>query len=344
MKTLKSALLALLLAPVAQASVVRVDTQLGSFYIDLLEQEAPRTVANFLNYVRDGDYANSIIHRVEYGFVIQGGGFTFVDGEFGEVPTDPTIANEFGLSNVRGTVAMAKIGGDPDSADSQWFINMDDANAGLDNENGGFTVFGRVMGNGMEVVDRINSLVRINTGQPALGTVPVKLNGEFAGLEDLSSENIIFTVITEVDGFEINPGLSGTWFNAATPGQGWLIDIIDSGDRKEVFVAWFTYDINAPDGDDGEGFGSTQHRWLTASGTFSGDTATLTISRNTGGIFNDPTSTTVESVGTLVIQFTGCGTAILSWDFDDPAVGDATVDIIRLSPDSFCGGIALPAE
>ncbi|MEM1090450.1 MAG: peptidylprolyl isomerase [Pseudomonadota bacterium] len=344
MTRLKVALLALLFAPLAQASVVRVDTQIGHFYIDLLEQEAPRTVANFLNYVRDGDYANSIVHRVEYGFVIQGGGFTFIDGQFGDVPVDATIANEFGLSNVRGTVAMAKIAGDPDSADSQWFINMDDANAGLDNENGGFTVFGRVMGNGMEVVDRINSLVRINTGQPALGTVPVKLSGEFAGLEDLTSDNLIFTVITEVDGFEINPGLSGTWFNAATPGQGWLIDIIDEGDRQEVFVAWFTYDVNPPDGDDGEGFGSTQHRWLTASGTFSGDTATLTISRNTGGVFNDPTSTTVESVGTLVIQFTGCGTAILSWEFDDPAVGDATVDIIRLSPDSFCGGIALPAE
>ncbi|MFK7957931.1 MAG: peptidylprolyl isomerase [Lysobacterales bacterium] len=337
-------LLALLTAPQIHASVVRVDTQLGSFYIDLLENDAPNTVANFLNYVRDGDYANTYSHRVVQSFVIQGGGFTFLDGEFGEVPVDAAIVNEFNLSNLRGTVAMAKLANDPDSATSQWFINLDDSNVSLDTNNGGFTVFGRVMGDGMKIVDRISSLAPINLGGGALGEVPLVFNGIIGSVDDITQDNLIMTTITEVDGFEINPGLSGTWFNAATPGQGWLVDVIDSGDRKEVFIAWFTYDVNAPASDEGAGFGSTQHRWFTASGTFTGDTAALTISRNTGGVFNDPAPTTTEAVGTMTVQFADCTNGILAFDFDDEAITDDMVNITRLSPDAFCTSLAIPAQ
>lgn len=342
------AIAALLGSSAIPASIVRVDTPLGHFYIDLLENEAPGTVANFLNYVRDGDYDNSIIHRVDNGFVTQGGAFTFVDGEFGEVPVDDNIQNEFNVSNLRGTVAMAKVGGDPDSANSQWFINMDDDNAAgdaqLDTQNGGFTVFGRVLGDGMKVVDAINSVGAISLGQAALTEVPIIWNGGIASVDDLTSENLVIISITEVSGFEINPGMSGTWFNAATPGQGWLIDIIDQGDRKEVFVAWFTYDVNAATEDDSQGFGSTQHRWFTASGSFVGNTATLTISRNSGGVFNDPAATILDTVGTMTIEFSACDAGTLSFDFDDPAAVDDTVSIVRLSPDTFCSTIALPAQ
>lgn len=339
-KTRLAILTALVLAWPAAASIVRVDTPLGRFYIDLLEEQAPNTVANFLAYLRSGRFAGSIAHRSSYGFVVQGGGFTFDGSSFVPVPTDAPVANEFGESNVRGTVAMAKVSGEPDSATSQWFVNMEDNSADLDGQNGGFTVFGRVMGDGMAVVDKINSLVRVNIDNGALSELPVLVSGL---LTAIASENLVFTTFTEVTGFEINAGLSGAWFNAATAGQGWLFDVIDDGVRKEVFVAWFTYRVEPPDGDDADTFGSTQHRWLTASGSFDGDTAMLTIFRNTGGVFNDPTPTTLEAIGTMTIRFFDCFSGEISFDFDDDAIPDATVSIIRLSPDAFCIDLAVPA-
>jgi len=141
-------------------------------YIKLLEKDAPLTVQNFRNYIRDGDYNNSFIHRSMPGFIVQGGGFTFDstlnNGSFSYdavnanfpgglqlVPADLPVINEFKKSNFRGTLAMAKLGGDPDSATSQWFVNLGDNSANLDNQNGGFTVFAEVLGNGMDIFDTL---------------------------------------------------------------------------------------------------------------------------------------------------------------------------------------------
>ncbi len=116
----------------------------------LFDQEsegAPETVNNFVNYVEDGDYVNSIIHRSIPEFVVQGGGFVVEDLVVEEVPTDDPVVNEFSedRSNLRGTIAMAKLGGDPNSATNQWFFNLADNSDNLDNQNGGFTVFGEVL-------------------------------------------------------------------------------------------------------------------------------------------------------------------------------------------------------
>ncbi|MBN8457137.1 MAG: peptidylprolyl isomerase [Verrucomicrobia bacterium] len=110
----------------------------------LFSQRTPATRANFLNYVNGGDYVDSIIHRSVPGFVIQGGGFRFGTGGLESVPTDPPVVNEFGVSNTLGTIAMAKLGGDPNSATSQWFVSLGANSDTLDPQNGGFTVFGRV--------------------------------------------------------------------------------------------------------------------------------------------------------------------------------------------------------
>jgi peptidyl-prolyl cis-trans isomerase A (cyclophilin A) len=142
----------------SRATVVTMETTMGNINIELFDSVAPLTVANFLNYVQDGDYVNSFIHRSLPGFVIQGGGFTFDNSLFAIVPPDAPIVNEFSLSNVRGTFAMAKPGGDPDSATSQWFFNLADNSANLDFQNGGFTVFGQVLGNGMDIVDAITAV------------------------------------------------------------------------------------------------------------------------------------------------------------------------------------------
>lgn len=155
-------------------TIVNVETALGNFSIELFDTAAPATVANFLNYVTSGRYNGSIIHRSVPGFVIQGGGFTFdsTTQTFPNVAVDAPVVNEFSIPNTRGTLAMAKLGGDPNSATSQWFVNLADNRANLDNQNGGFTVFGRVVEPGMTVVDAISNLGRFNLGG-ALDTIPL---------------------------------------------------------------------------------------------------------------------------------------------------------------------------
>lgn len=140
---------------------VELQTTLGNVQVELFDDVAPRTVANFLNYVTSDRFDGSFFHRSVPGFVVQGGGFTF-DGNADAVVTDPPVQNEFSRSNLRGTVAMAKVGGNPNSATSQFFFNLGNNASNLDNQNGGFTVFGQVVGNGMQVVDAIAALPRFN--------------------------------------------------------------------------------------------------------------------------------------------------------------------------------------
>ncbi|MDP3516610.1 MAG: peptidylprolyl isomerase [Pseudohongiella sp.] len=156
-----SLLCLLVLAPTFSwaGTVVRVNSQLGEFFIELSDDTTPITANNFLSYVNEGLYNGTVIHRLVPGFVFQGGWLKYNEAirTFAPITTKGNIQNEFRVSNQRGTIAMAKVGGDPNSANSQWFINLGN-NSFLDTDNGGFTVFGRVMGNGMQVVDAIAAL------------------------------------------------------------------------------------------------------------------------------------------------------------------------------------------
>ena len=145
-------------------TIVRVSTTIGDFSIELLDDIAPVTVQNFLNYVNRNDYNGTYFHRVVDDFVAQGGAYRFelFVGPI-DVPTDPPIVNEFSVSNTRGTVAMAKFDGDPDSATNQWYVNLAD-NTNLDTLNGGFTVFGNVLGQGMVIVDAIDNQPTLDLG------------------------------------------------------------------------------------------------------------------------------------------------------------------------------------
>jgi len=146
-----------------------------AFYLELFNKKgsaeflAKATVKNFLKYVNGGLYDGSIFHRLVPGFVLQGGGFSapFVSSSEGGMPDAigdfGTVDNQPGNSNVKGTVAMAKIGGQPDSATNQWFVNLND-NLSLDSQNQGFTVFGKVLGNGMDVVEDLASAPVFNFG------------------------------------------------------------------------------------------------------------------------------------------------------------------------------------
>jgi peptidyl-prolyl cis-trans isomerase A (cyclophilin A) len=159
-----SALLLTIAQGAAWAQKVRLDTSMGEIVIQLDAAKAPKSVANFLEYVKAGHYNGTIFHRVIPNFMIQGGGF---DTEMNQKPTRAPIPLESksGLTNVRGSVAMARTNV-PDSATAQFFINLKD-NAFLDSANTpdgtGYAVFGKVV-SGMDVVDKIWAVPTGNKG------------------------------------------------------------------------------------------------------------------------------------------------------------------------------------
>jgi peptidyl-prolyl cis-trans isomerase B (cyclophilin B) len=141
---------------------VRMDTSAGTLRIELDDEKAPLSTANFLSYVHKGHYDGTVFHRVIKGFMIQGGGF---EPGMKQKPTDAPIRNEAnnGLKNRRGTLSMARTN-DPNSATSQFFINLVD-NAFLDPGRGGagYAVFGHVV-EGMDVVDKMAAVKTGNKG------------------------------------------------------------------------------------------------------------------------------------------------------------------------------------
>jgi cyclophilin family peptidyl-prolyl cis-trans isomerase len=138
--------------------VVVVETNMGTFKIELFEDKAPITVKNFLQYVEDKHYDGTIFHRVISDFMIQGGGF---EPGMKEKKTRDPIKNESsnGLSNLKGTIAMARTG-EPNSATAQWYVNVKD-NTFLDKamarDKVGYCVFGRVT-DGLDVLDKIKAV------------------------------------------------------------------------------------------------------------------------------------------------------------------------------------------
>jgi cyclophilin family peptidyl-prolyl cis-trans isomerase len=155
----------------AYSPQVQVSTSMGNFTIELNPERAPLTVANFLAYVDAGHYTNTLIHRAVANFVIQGGGFNV---DYTPKPAPLKVVNESGngLSNVRGTVGLARTQ-DPHGGNAQFFVNLAD-NAALDPNatRWGYAVFGRVI-DGMDVVERIGNVATGAHG-PLKEETPVK--------------------------------------------------------------------------------------------------------------------------------------------------------------------------
>lgn len=166
----------------------KIITSKGDLLVELYVNEAPKTVANFVQYAKDGHYDRLIIHRVVPGFVIQGGGY---NKYFNERPTRDPIPYEGdnGLKNYRTTLAMARTI-DPNSASAQWYVNLRDNNEQLDhfvNDLGpryGYAVFGRVI-EGMEVAD-------------AIGTLPTGPGGPFEA--EVPAETVTISRVDIIDG------------------------------------------------------------------------------------------------------------------------------------------------
>jgi peptidyl-prolyl cis-trans isomerase A (cyclophilin A) len=180
--------------------VVVVDTSMGQFKIELFEDKAPVSVKNFLSYVDDKYYDNTIFHRVigkendpQGDFMVQAGGYG-TDKKL--KATKPPIKNESnnGLSNTRGTVAMARTS-DPNSATAQFYINIAD-NSRLDHAGGGYTVFGKVI-EGMDVVDKIKA---VKTGRLPIEQQMFGGGKQMAPTPNVPVEDVVIKSIRRVDG------------------------------------------------------------------------------------------------------------------------------------------------
>lgn len=305
----------------AQNPHVWLDTDKGPIIVELDEAAAPVTVDNFLRYVDDGFYDGLIFHRVAEGFVIQGGGF-----DANRQRRDPTydpIVNEAdnGLSNTRGTIAMARTP-EPDSATSQFFINLDD-NSILDpggNTDAGYAVFGEVV-LGMATVDAIESLETIDATDA--------LDQRLANLADFPYDTPVIERAVRTDGFPLMADHSGSWFDADNAGVGFNVEIANdaAGEGPIALVYWYNFD-------------EQRQFWMLGTADFEWGDSEVTVDLlshrgdEEGVGFENPPESDFSSRGTLTLRFDGCASGTFTYDMPD--FGSGEISVIRLSqPDGF---------
>jgi cyclophilin family peptidyl-prolyl cis-trans isomerase len=224
---LSALLLACAPLPARAGTLVQFRTVFGDIEVELYNQDKPVTVQNFIQYVQSGRYANEFSHRLVPGFVLQGGGFTLTNNTINAIPTYLPITNEFGVgqkfSNIYGTIAMAKLGGDTNSATSQWFFNLVD-NTFLDapDTNNFFVVFGHVI-KGTNVLNIFNNFQNYTGTQQSnlVANLSANFGSNFASCPllypSITSTNFVFIDITLLQ-VAIQPVAGGrqiSWNSAA---------------------------------------------------------------------------------------------------------------------------------
>lgn len=188
--------------------IVTVVTNYGDFQIELFPSAAPQTVANFLTYVNDGVYSDSIFHRSVPGSVVQTGGYlsastTFSStSQFVPITTNAAIPLEYHIPNTLGTVAMAR-GSDPNSATSQWFVNLIDnskAYAPGGTDPNGYAVFGVIINGGMSVLQKIGSVPVDNADNGTFSQLPLDSGNQLVVISSIKVDSIDGTVFTDANG------------------------------------------------------------------------------------------------------------------------------------------------
>jgi len=209
------------------ATTVVFNTSQGEIEVNLFDQTTPKTVANFLQYIDESHYTNSVIHRVAPNFIVQGGGFEFTGAwPLNSLEANPSVINEPVYSNVKGTIAMAKNATSINSATNQWFFNLKDNSQNLDLQNGGFTVFGQVT-SGMDIIEKIGQLDLCFKSNDGSGIPVVK--DESQTCDDLSTPGIENVVVinqiiifdsSEVTDSDLNPVNNTLIIPEPTPDHG----------------------------------------------------------------------------------------------------------------------------
>lgn len=220
---------ALMGANLANATIVQVQTVMGDFEVNLYDEATPETVANFLAYVEAEAYNDSFMHRSMPDFVLQGGGFYYdrEDEKVKSIPAEDPVVNEPVFSNRRGTIAMAKLGSDPNSATNQWFFNLKSNHSNLDVQNGGFTVFGEVVGDGMDVVDAMAELPRFAFDKE-FGNLPLRNYGDDEVADKVTVTNEHLVMIHNIQVLDASPDTAAD----LDPVPNTLIDDVGDGDSN----------------------------------------------------------------------------------------------------------------
>jgi peptidyl-prolyl cis-trans isomerase A (cyclophilin A) len=292
----------------ADAPRVWLETDRGPILIELDPERAPDHVENFLGYVNDGFYDGIIFHRNIEGFVIQGGGF---DQDFRlREPTRPNVPGRpnNGLPNVPGSISMAQLSGNINSAQAQFFINLD-TNDFLDEE---FTVFGQVVA-GYRLVEQMNTDrgLRKEVGVTIFNDVPVR-------------PPLILRAV-ETRGFPIMPLHSGSWFDPETSGTGFNIEVTNDASSEDgplMVVYWYD-------------FRSGQKIWATGAQRFDFGASELTVDLvavddpSSADFRNPPSGDAFAPFGTLTVRFIDCRQAVFSYDALE--LGSGQIDAIRLT-------------
>jgi uncharacterized protein (TIGR03437 family) len=236
----------LLLAQGAPNQLVTFKTSLGDIEVTLYPSIAPKTVANFLNYVNKQAYDNTFIHRTVRQStltIVQGGGYRWDGSKSSEIPADPAVANEFNLSNSRGTIAMALLSGDINSGTNQWFFNSIDNSGTLNPQS--FTVFGRITSQaGLATLDKLQAVRAPNPAPLASPFDSIPLIDYTGG--DVKTENLI--IINSIRVIERPPQpairsesgaiLASGFGGAAVAAPGAFIEVYGDNLAGEVSRSW----------------------------------------------------------------------------------------------------------
>jgi cyclophilin family peptidyl-prolyl cis-trans isomerase len=309
--------------PGVTGQLVQFDTILGKFNVELRADFAPKHVANFLSYVADARYAGSFFHRsaaLESGAnassvsIVQGGGYKVSGAQIVDVPKYSAVPLEYSLPNARGTLAAARTS-DVNSATSEWYFNVRDNTSILGQSNGGgYTVFGRVIGTGMSVVDQIAALPRVNAGSP-FTDLPVR---GYSG-----SGNVDFTNLVTVNGvgivsiFPNGSGPSVLSFTADSSTPAFL--------RAEVSGTTLTLTPLS------QGTGTVTVRATDTNGNWVENTVSFAVSA--GGlpvIVAQPQSVTAQQASTVALNCLATGASSYIWRKGGLALPGATTATLVL--------------
>ena len=217
------------------ATIVEFQTSQGNIQVNLFDEATPKTVENFLAYQENGAYTDSIFHRSVSNFILQGGGFKLNGDQVEDISANPAVINEPVFSNVSGTIAMAKLGSDENSATNQWFFNINNNSANLDVQNGGFTVFGQLVDDA-DTTATMNAIANISTCNAggALTDVPL-VNYDCSS--DVAAAAVNYVTVYNITVVDSSSATADT----LTPVRNTLIDQVDqtsSSDSSGGSIYW----------------------------------------------------------------------------------------------------------
>lgn len=306
--------------PDVTGEVVQFESAFGAFNVQMRPDAAPRHVANFLGYAREGAYANTFLHRsatFEGGAtsILQGGGYRVVGESLGEVPRRAAVPLEYNLPNARGTLAAARTS-DPNSATSEWYFNTRDNSTHLNQSNGGgYTVFGQVLGSGMSVLDAMAALPRVNVLDTPFTELPVR-NYTPGGSISLANL-VVFSAITPVTLYPTGAGRSVVAFSVQNPAPNTVATLLSGSTLTLTPLAG----------------GSTT---VTVRGIdTNGNAAQLSFAVNVGAVAPvftfQPASQEVAVGSTVVLQAPAAGATSYQWRHNGGEIVGATSSSLVIS-------------